>query len=118
MQVNVRPLSGCTTVLLGVFTLGIAPLSIWLKERSWPKELNEQGLLTRGGKFIAWSEFTKVRKVVTRVGGGVTTERYDLHSPKGKVSIVPDRIDDARAVLEYVWDHLPASVRAGAVEGR
>lgn len=112
MEVQVAPMSGCTTILLGIFTLGIAPLSIKLTERKWPKRVNEQGLLTRGGKFIAWNEFTKIEKVITRIeGSSVTTERYDLHSPKGVVSIVPHRLVDGNKVLQYVWERLPEHVR-------
>lgn len=108
MEVHVLPLSGCTMFLLGVFTLGIAPIAIKLKERNWPKRVDEQGLLTRGGKFIAWNEFTRIEKVITRIqGSSVTTERYDLHSPKGKVSIVVHRLVDGDKVLQYVWERLP-----------
>lgn len=109
MEVQIIPISGCMMFFLGVLTLGIAPLSIKLKERNWPKRLDEQGVLTRSGKFIAWDEFTKIEKVITRIqGSGVTTtERYDVHSPKGVVSIVPHRLVNGEKVLQYVLERLP-----------
>jgi hypothetical protein len=110
MEVRVIPQSGCMNIVLGVFTLGIAPLAIKMKERSWPKIVDEQGLETRGGKRIAWNEFTKFEKVVTNVQGTVTT-RYDLHSPQGLVSLVIYRLEDGQKVLDYVWERLPESAK-------
>ncbi len=110
MEVRVAPMSGCMMLFLGVFTLGIAPISIKLKERNWPKRVDEQGLLTRSGKQIAWNEFTKIEKVITRVQGTIT-ERYDLHSPKGTVSIVVHRLVDGDKVLQYIWEQLPEHVK-------
>lgn len=112
MEVRVLPMSGCMMLFLGVFTLGIAPITIKLKERNWPKRVDEQGLLTRGGKFIAWNEFSKVEKVITKLeGSGITTERYDLYSPKGTVSIVAYRLVDGDKILQYVWERLPEHVK-------
>ncbi|MBI4762801.1 MAG: hypothetical protein ACOYYF_15390 [Chloroflexota bacterium] len=111
MEVRVLPMSGCMMLFLGVFTLGIAPVAMKLKERNWPQRVDEQGLLTRGGKAIAWNEFTGIEKVITRLQGGVTTERYDLHSPKGTVSIVVHRLVDGNKVLQYVWERLPEHVK-------
>jgi hypothetical protein len=98
------------TVVLGVFTLGVAPLAIKMKERSWPRLVDEQGLVTRSGSRIAWEEFTRAVKVVTNVQGTVT-ERYDLTSPKGVVSIVPHRLQDGMEVLEYAWERLPEEAK-------
>lgn len=110
MEVKVIPLSGCLSLMLGVFTLGVAPIAIKLKERNWPKLLDEQGLVTRGGKFIAWGEFTKFEKVITTVQG-TTTERYDLHSPKGTVAVVIYRLVDGEQALDYIWQRLPEATK-------
>ena len=110
MEVRVIPMSGCLMVVLGVFTLGVAPLSIKLKERGWPKSLDEQGLVTRGGKRIAWGEFTEAVKIVTKVQGTVT-ERYEFRSPKGVVPVVVHRLERGPEALQYIWDRLPEKVR-------
>ena len=110
MEVKVIPMSGCLMLILGIFTLGVAPIAIKLKERGWPKSLDEQGLVTRGGKRIEWSEFTKFEKVITNVQGTIT-ERYDLHSSKGVVSVVVYRLQEGDQVLEYIWQHLPESAK-------
>lgn len=106
MQVKVIPMSGCMMFFLGVLTLGIAPLAIKLKERSWPKEVDEEGLVTRAGVRIPWGEFTQATRVISNVRGTVT-ERYDLVWPGGKVSIVPSRLEESSKVLQYIWDRLP-----------
>jgi hypothetical protein len=98
------------TVFLAVFTLGVAPLGQWINERSWPKQVDDQGLLTRGGTRIAWSEFTRAVKVITRVNSG-TIERYDLHSPQGKVVVAAYRLEDGDAVMNYIWQRLPDAAK-------
>ena len=110
MEVKVNPMPGCLTLILGIFTLGIAPIAIKLKERDWPKSLDKNGLVTRGGKRIEWSEFTKFEKVITNVQGTIT-ERYDIHSPKGTVAVVIYRLQEGQQVLEYIWQHLPETLK-------
>ena len=111
MEVKVNPMPGCLMLILGIFTLGIAPIAIKLKERGWPKSLDEHGLITRAGKRIEWSEFTKFEKVITNVQGTIT-ERYDIHSSKGTVAVVVYRLQEGQQVLEYIWQHLPETIKA------
>jgi hypothetical protein len=110
MEVKKVPLSGCLQVILAVFTLGVAPLLISMGERSWPKLVDDQGLVTRGGKRIPWNEFTKVTKVVTRIGsGGGTTEHYELRSKQGKVIVPTYRLQDGEKVVDFILNRLPES---------
>ena len=110
MDVKTIPLNGCLMLILGIFTLGVAPLGIKLKERNWPKLMDEQGLVTRGGKRFAWDEFTRMEKVVTRVQN-TWVERYDLHSPKGKVAVVVYRLQNGPEVLAYIQQRLPDKIK-------
>jgi hypothetical protein len=107
MEVQIVKTSGCMTLVLGVFTLGVAPLAIWLQQRNWPARLDEEGLVTRGGKRIVWEEFTRAVRVVTRIASGVTVERIELHSPKGKVLVPGERLVDGQRVVQYILEHLP-----------
>ena len=113
MEVKIIPVSGCMMVFLGVMTLGIAPLAQWIMQKSWPKLVDEQGLVTRGGSRIAWGEFTKAVKVLTHVtrGSSATTEHYELFSPKGKVVVAAYRLENGAAVMDYVWQRLPDSAK-------
>ena len=112
MDVKIVPLSGCMQVFLGVMTLGIAPLMGWINERNWPKQVDEQGLVTRGGKRIAWNEFTRITKVITNIGrtGGQTTH-YELRYAGGKVVVAAYRLVDGDQVLDYVWQRLPEAAK-------
>ncbi len=112
MDVKIVPTSGCLQVFLGIMTLGIAPLMGWLNERGWPKSVNEQGLTTRGGTQIAWNEFTKVTRVITRIGNtGSTTEHFELSSPKGRVVVAPYRLVDGEKIINYIWQRLPEQAK-------
>jgi hypothetical protein len=113
MDVKIIPLSGCMQLILGIFTLGVAPLAIWLQERKWPKSLDEQGLVTRSGKQIPWNEFTKIERVITTAGSGsgVTTERFELQSGQGNVYIVLHRLENGPEVLNYIWERLPVQAK-------
>ena len=115
MDVRIIPLNGCIQAILGFLTLGVAPLAIWISERNWPKSVDEQGLTTRGGKQIAWSEFTKVTRILTQVtrGSSSTVERFELQSSKGKVVVVAYRLVDGEQVLDYIWRHLPEQAKQG-----
>lgn len=106
MEVKIIPVSGCLQVFLGVMTLGVAPLMAWVNERSWPRLIDEQGLVTRGGTRIAWNEFTSVTKVFTKVGT-TRTEHFELRAPQAKVVVAPYRLVNGDQVLNYVWPRLP-----------
>ena len=110
MEVKIIPVSGCLKVFLGVMTLGVAPLMGWLTERKWPKSVDEQGLVTRGGTRVAWNGFTKVTKVITNVGGG-QTEHYEMAYPQGKVVVAAYRLVDGQQILNYILQRLPASAK-------
>lgn len=110
MDVKIRPISGYLTVFLTVTTLGVVPLAKWMSERSWPKQVDDQGLVTRSGTRIAWGEFTKVVKVITTVASK-TIARFDLFSPQGKVVVAAYRLEDGDALLNYIWRRLPDTAK-------
>lgn len=111
MIVKVKSISGFLMTFLGVMTLGAAPLAEWVIERGWPKELDGNGLVTRGGKRIAWNEFTRAVKMTMHLEQEDTL-RYDLYSPKGKVVVAGDRLEDSREVLSYIWRCLPETAKS------
>jgi hypothetical protein len=114
VEVKIIPLSGCMQVVLGVFTLGVAPLAEWITQRSWPRRVDEEGLETRGGKRITWAEFTRATRVLTQVtqGSSSRVEHFELISPKGKVIVAAYRLEDGAQVMEYIWQHLPEAAKA------
>jgi hypothetical protein len=112
MEIKVKPISGCLNVILTVFTLGVYPLAAWLNMRNWPKRVDEQGLVTRGGKRIAWSEFTKFTKVITDINrGAAKTEHFELRHAGGKVVVAEYRLENGAQILDHLWNHLPEQVK-------
>ena len=112
MDVNIKPVSGCTEVVLGVLTLGVYPLAAWINQRGWPRSVDEQGLVTRGGTRIAWNDFSRITKVVTNINrGAVRTEHFELAYPRGKVVVAPYRLEQGAQVLDYVLQHLPEQAK-------
>jgi hypothetical protein len=112
MEIKIIPVSGCLQILLGAFTFGIAPLAAWINERSWPKSADEQGLTTRGGTRVAWDEFTRITKVITRIGQTSNkTEHYELSSSRGKVVVAPYRLENGGQVFDYIWRRLPEQIK-------
>lgn len=111
MEVKIIPMPGCLLLILGVCTLGVATLAIKAKEKHWPKVVDDDGLITTGGKRYGWADFTKVVKVVTDVDGTVT-ERYDLQSAKGTVGLFLGRIENAEEVFNYIWERLPDTAKS------
>ncbi len=112
MEVKKLPFSGCLQFILGIFTVGVFPLVVWLSERNWPKSMDEQCLVTRGGRRIDWTDFNKITKVVTQVNrGSAGIEKYELQYPQGKVDVVVYRLEQGQQVLEYIWKRLPDQIK-------
>ena len=112
MEVKIKPLPGCLQIVLAVLTLGVAPLMAWLNQRQWPKLVDDQGLVSRGGSRIAWAEFTKITRVITNIGrSGGKTEHYELRYPKGKIVVAEYRLVDGEQVFDYIWQRLPAGIK-------
>ncbi len=112
MEVKIKPLSGCLRVFLAVVSLGVAPLAEWSVQRSWPKLVDEQGVVNRAGRRIAWNEFTAARRVITRVNGSSSgVEHFEFSYPKGKLIVAAYRLEDGDRILDTIWQHLPESAK-------
>jgi hypothetical protein len=114
IDVQLRPgVHGCITVPLGCLTLGLMPLLQHLGERHFIRQMDEQGVVTRGGTRIAWDEFKHVRRVVSKMGNssaGSMSDEYILDSPRGRVSLPLWRTSNAQEVRDYALAHVSASV--------
>lgn len=112
MEIKIKPVSGCLNIALTILTLGVYPLAAWLNQRNWPRSIDEQGLVTRGGKRILWKDFTKFTKVLTKISSGaVRTEHFELFHPGGRVVVAEYRLVDGSQVLDFIWNHLPEPVK-------
>jgi hypothetical protein len=99
---------------LGCLTLGLVPLLMRRNQGHFVRRMDEQGVETRSGKRIAWSEFTKI----TRVRGGsgmpgqgkptvVYSDEYLMESPRGRVSVPLWRTVNFEEVRQFTLSHVP-----------
>ena len=103
LEVHLSGSYRATLWLVGVFTLGIGALAMWLSARSWPGVLDQEGITLRSGKRVEWDQLTDVRRVtVVNDRGRRVTGRLELVFGKTKVKIVPQSLAEGHAVLEYV----------------
>jgi hypothetical protein len=116
MEVKLRPaLPGCLGIGLGMMSLGLIPWMIRNNDRNFfPASVDDEAVVTRTGKRILWSEFTKVRKVVIDRGMSKYTLEYHFDSPKGRVAFHRGRIANIEEVLQFVWAQIPAQMRPSA----
>lgn len=108
VEVQLRPaVAGCVRYPVGCVTIGIYPLVTLLVERNFIRRMDEDGVETRGGKRIAWHEFTSVRHVIGKMKGGTLSDEYLLESPKGRASLPLWRAANASEALDYALAHVP-----------
>ena len=81
---------------------------MYLTTRSWPKLVDDQGIVLRNGKRLNWGEFVNKREVevVDQLGRHVTS-RLELIFGKNKAKIVPQSLADGYKVLELIESKLP-----------
>jgi hypothetical protein len=127
IEVQLRPsVPGCVTMPLGCLSLGLVPLLTVWGERHFVRRMDQLGLVTRGGKRIAWSEFTSIKRSQGVVGPGrrvlqvnvsddlysptthATSDEYLLGSPKGRVSVPFWRAANGDEVRAFTLEHVPS----------
>lgn len=114
MEVKLRPpLHGCLIAILIVITWGIYPLLRRLGERHFIRRMDDQGVETRSGKCIAWSEFTHITRVVGTVVGAQLSNECILKSKNGNVSLPLWRVENADDALDYMLKRLPPNINVG-----
>ena len=108
MEVTLRPAPmGCLRLMLGIMSLGLIPLLLRMRERHFIWRMDDAGFETRGGRRIAWTEVTAVRRVQGRMGGAVLSDELLVSTRQGTVSLPLWRAEQPAAVREYALRRLP-----------
>ena len=128
VEVQLRPgVSGCLMVPLACLSLGLIPLLMRWGARHFARRMDEFGIETRGGKRIAWNEFTRIKRAQQTLRPGMhgallrptvsddlfaptshaLSDEYLLESPKGRVSVPFWRVINANEVRAYTVAHVP-----------
>ena len=112
MEVQTKGSTVVLMILLGVLTLGVGPLLVWLQQRNWPCRVDASGITTRSGRQIPWAAFTHMTYSRTRMASGYEVERYDLYGPKTHVIVPTELLVDGPRVVELILRYLPDAVKA------
>ena len=108
MEVTLRPAPmGCLRLGLGIISLGLIPLLLRSRERHFIWRMDDAGFETRGGKRIAWTDVTSVRRVQGRMGGAVLSDELLISTRHGEVSLPLWRAEQPAAVRDYALQRLP-----------
>jgi hypothetical protein len=90
-------------VALAIFTLGIGTLVLLIVSRGYVETLDDEGVTSRGGKRLVWSDLTAVRpRYVRRPGGRAYLNDVTLTFGAGSVSVFPAVLDNGPEVLEWL----------------
>jgi hypothetical protein len=90
-------------------SFGLVPLLISMGERHFIRHMDAAGVITRGGKHIAWNEFTGISRTKGTMEGIVLSDEYLLQSARGKVSLPAWRAENAKEAMDFLLRHLPSS---------
>jgi len=114
VEVTLRPAPmGCLRLGLGIISLGLIPWMLRSRERHFIGRMDDAGFETRGGKRIAWTEVTGVRRVQGTMNGAVLSDELLLSTRKGTVSLPLWRAEQPAAVREYALRRLPGGMEVG-----
>jgi hypothetical protein len=94
-----------------ILTLGLYAVLRRSGERHFIRRMDDTGVVTRGGRRIAWSEFTDITHMTGNMGGdGMLSDEYLLKSPRGRVSLPLWRAVNADAARDYLLQRLPRNL--------
>jgi hypothetical protein len=104
------PFHGCLIAFVTVFSLGTYPLFRRHAEGRFIRRMDDQGVETRAGRRVAWTEFTSMRRVKATMNGVRLSDECLLESRKGRVSLALWRIDRPDEALAYLSRRLPPGI--------
>jgi hypothetical protein len=117
MEVKIRRW-GCLETVGCVLSFGVLPLMLFLQINSLPRQLTADALITRSGKTIRWSEFTKAKithhyvKASASSKGTYTGTHFDLSYDGGRLKFYTQRVANHSEVVAFITAHLPQNIVA------
>jgi|GEM_PF-3555312 len=103
-------LGGCMGFFLGVMTVGVAPLMIWLTMRKWPVYADNAGVVLKNGTHIPWTRIQRFVHVTTNVSGTVV-HKFTFELDKGKWELPCERLKEPQKVLDFILPRVPEHAR-------
>ncbi len=114
IEVELAPGYKMLMLILALVTCGVGWVALWATARSWPKVVDGEGITTRGGKRVFWTELDAQQRVsaVDHLGRRISG-RLDLVFGKTRVAIVPQSIVPAQQVMDVLSQVLGGQARTG-----
>lgn len=96
-----------TMILGGLMTCGVVAVVMWAVMRKLPAAMDANGVTTRGGRVIPWSELSLRRRVNAERPDEVVG--YDLMHPDGtEIRLAVGAFTDGQAVVRYALERMGA----------
>jgi len=103
-------LGGCLNLFMGVMTLGVANLAIWLSTRKWPVLADDSGVVLGNGKRIPWEKIQRVEHITTSVDGTIA-HKFTFILDSGTWTLPYERLVTPQPVLDFVMARVPPSAK-------
>ena len=118
MEIRLRRVpNGCIYWPLTLMTLGLFALLKSMGERHFIQQMDDSGVITRGGPRINWNEFTSIERWQSKMSRSASapalSDEYLLKSSRGKVSLPLWRAENAQEARDYLFQHLPPGLLQG-----
>lgn len=114
MEVELRPaVNGCLMAIFALMTLGLVPVLMRMGERHFIRRMDDTGFQTRGGKRIAWSQVTDIKRVIGTMGDAQLSNEFIVRSSKGKASLMLSRCKNAEVAQAFLLARIPPATKPG-----
>jgi hypothetical protein len=106
-------MNGCLFAFFALMTLGTVPLLLRMGEWHFIRRMDDAGLETRGGRRIAWSDVTGIRRVIGTMNGAQIANEIIVRASRRKASLMLSRCINGAEAEAYLLGHVPPNVGAG-----
>ncbi len=102
-------------ILIGIITLGVGFLVLWITERKVPRLLDAKGLTTNGGAQYAWSDLSDWRSisVVAPYSEQRVSSRCELNFSGKLIPLAPNMFINGQQAIEFVRLRVGTPIASG-----
>jgi hypothetical protein len=89
-------------ILIGIFTLGIGALLIYIEHRRWAQVFDPAGVTRIDGKKFLWQDLQEKRRVNMRNRANAPLNHIELIFSGGKALVFPLMLENRCEVMAYL----------------
>ena len=105
IEIEVKRSYYTRVILIGIFTLGIGALLMYMEYRQWGQTFDSVGVTRKDGKRFLWADLQKKIFVhFRRYAGGKMgpLNHVELEFKDGKAKVFPLMLENSQQVLAYI----------------